>query len=209
MKLLALVLFLLNFFKLPSFPNVLAENSAWTAGAGFISTQSLTALICTNDDWVRSSDLSACHTVSLTEDWWVIYFLITSHSAPGTLFFIIFSLAVLSVKPSLFSLFSPFFLLYCPPFQHPVLSSLSYGRHDSLYQIELVRKIFLVWSQKPTVLLKDIVIGGVSRCMPNLEGGAILGQCCHTSFLYRLPPPTTFHWTPLSIQHNLTSLRHL
>lgn len=120
----------------------------------------------------------------------------------------LFSGCSLSQTFPFLSLFT-FFLLYCPPFQHPVLSSLSYGRHDSLYQIELVRKIFLVWSQKPTVLLKDIVIGGVSRCMPSLEGGAILGQCCHTSFLYRLPPPTTFHWTPLSIQHNLTSLRHL
>lgn len=96
-------------------------------------------------------------------------------------------------QPSSLSLHLFFFLLYCPLFQHPVLSSPPMG-HDSQYQIEFVRMIFLVWSQKPTMLLKDTVIGGVPRCMPSRKGGALnLGQCRHTNSVYPLPSPPTFH----------------
>lgn len=98
----------------------------WAAGPGFIPTQSSTALICKNDDWVRSSDLSTCHSNSLTEHWWVIYFLITSHSAPGTLIFIIFSLTALSVSP-LLSLFTFFFFTLLPSFSAPCPFLPSYG----------------------------------------------------------------------------------
>lgn len=114
------------------------------------------ALNCINNNWEGSSDLSACHSISLSVEWWVICFLIMFHSALGALFSIIFSMTVLSVKPS--SLFT-FFL---PSFSEPPLSLLweaGFSTADWVCQSDIASLI-------ATVLLKDTDCKG---CMPKSE----------------------------------------
>lgn len=70
-----------------------------------------TALFSINDDRDWSNDLSACHSTSLSKDWWEIYFLIASHFATGTF---IFSNCSPSVS-LLFSIFCFIALVFSTP----------------------------------------------------------------------------------------------
>lgn len=152
-----------------------ATLSVWTAGLG-VHTHPVPSCSNLHKWWLSQIEWPGCQSlISLTEDWWPIYFFITSHYALGTSFFI--PLFFQSVSLSFFTFF---FWLYCPLFQQTCPFHHSCGRHDLLNQIESVRVILLVWSLRPSLPLKDILIGGVPWCTPGWERAS---QSLHPTYL--------------------------
>lgn len=101
------------------------------------------------------------------------------------------------------SLFHFFFALL-PSFSALRPFHLSYGRHDSLYQMESVRVILLVWSLRPTLLLKHCCDRRAAEVHARPREGALnFGHWCQTASLF-LP-----HWALLCIQRNLAFLKNL
>lgn len=92
-----------------------ATLSVWTAGLG-VHTHPVPSCSNLHKWWLSQIEWPGCQSlISLTEDWWPIYFFITSHYALGTLFFIIFFYpTVLSISFPLF--FHIFFLALLPSF---------------------------------------------------------------------------------------------
>lgn len=104
----------------------------------------------------------------------------------------------------LFSYFLSVSLALLPSFSAPRPFHLSYGRRDSLYQIESVRVILLVWSLRPTLLLKDCCDRRAAEVHARPRKGALnLGHWRQTASLF-LP-----HCALLCIQRNLASLKNL
>lgn len=102
-----------------------ATLSVWTARLG-VHTHPVPSCSNLHKWWLNQTEWPGCQSlISLTEDWWPIYFFITFHYALGTLFFIIFSPTVLSVSfPLFFHIFFGFIALF---FSKPVLFTTPVG----------------------------------------------------------------------------------
>lgn len=141
--------------------------SVWTAGLG-VHTHPVPSCSNLHKWWLSQIEWPGCQALHLS-NWGLMTDLLFHNVSlcPGHfVLYHLFSHCSFSQFPSLFSHFC---WLYCPLFQQTCPFHHSYGRHDLLNQIESVRVILLVWSLRPGLLLKNILIGGVPRCTPGWE----------------------------------------